>query len=309
MSRETFEQQRLDWFRRHGCNGEGGWVSAADGRRTYVLDTGGDGVPTVLLHGGLADATVWGEVAGRLDGRVVVPDRPGCGLSAPIDYRRVEDYRADAADWLSGLLDALGTERVNLVGNSMGGYFAMAFALAHPDRVERLVLVGAGAGLDQRIPLFIRLWGAPVIGAVVSRMAQISDPEKLRTTVFPDLVVDPSRLDVEFLQLGIDGAAQPGAALTSRTMLGAISTLRGFRPELMLREDMASLPVPTTFLWGEHDAFAPPSSAHELAPRMPDATVVELAGLGHMPQVEDPELVADLVSRALDDASEAPASA
>ncbi len=299
MDATQFEQRRLDWFRRHEFEGDGGWVTAADDRRTYVLDTGGDGVPTLLLHGGLAEASVWGEVAGRLDGRVVVADRPGCGLSDPIDYRRV-DYRADAAAWLLGLVDALGVERVNLVGNSMGGYFAMAFALAHPDRVDRLVLVGAGAGLDRDIPLFIRLWGAPVIGAVVSRMTQISDPEKLRTTVFRDLVADPSRLDVEFLQLGIDGAALPGVALTSRTMLGAISTLRGFRPDVMLREDMASLTTPTTFLWGEHDAFAPPSSAHDLAARMPDATVVELAGLGHMPQIEEPELVADLVARALE---------
>lgn len=298
MDAKQFEQRRLAWFRRHGFRGDGSWVSDAGGRRTYVLDTGGDGVPTVLLHGGLAEASVWGEVAGMLDGRVVVPDRPGCGLSDPVDYRRVPDYRADAAEWLLGVVDALGVERVNLVGNSMGGYFAMAFALEHPDRVERLVLVGAGAGLDRDIPLFIRLWGAPVLGAVVSRMTQISDPEKLRTTVFRDLVADPSRLDAEFLQLGIDGAALPGVALTSRTMLGAISTLRGFRPDVMLREAMTSSATPTTFLWGDQDAFAPPSSAHDLAARMPDATVVELEGLGHMPQIEDPARIADLMARA-----------
>lgn len=113
-------------------------------------------------------------------------------------------------------------------------------------------------------------------------------------------MADPSALDVEFLEIGIEAAQLPGAAVGARTMLRSISTLRGFRPEMMLRDAMEALTVPTTFAWGERDAFAPPSSGHELAARMPDATVVDLPGLGHMPQVEDPTLVANVITRATD---------
>ncbi|MGH2805260.1 MAG: alpha/beta fold hydrolase, partial [Thermoleophilaceae bacterium] len=73
-------------------------------------------------------------------------------MSYPIDYREV-DYRGAAAEWLLDLLDAIDADQVDLVGNSMGGFFSMAFAIAHPHRVRRLVLVGAPAGLDRDLPL------------------------------------------------------------------------------------------------------------------------------------------------------------
>lgn len=52
-----------------------------------------------MIHGGLSEASEWSLLAGKLPGRVIIPDRPGCGLSYPIDYRGV-DYRQAAADWL-----------------------------------------------------------------------------------------------------------------------------------------------------------------------------------------------------------------
>jgi 4,5:9,10-diseco-3-hydroxy-5,9,17-trioxoandrosta-1(10),2-diene-4-oate hydrolase len=57
------------------------------------------------------------------------------------------DYRSAAADWVLDLVESIEAERIDLVGNSMGGYFAMAFAIAHPERVRRLVLLGAPVGL------------------------------------------------------------------------------------------------------------------------------------------------------------------
>src|SRR5215211_5249583 len=81
-------------------------------------------------------------LGGLAPGHVVLPDRPGCGLSYRIDYRSV-DYRRAAADWVLDLVESTEAERIDLVGNFMGGYFAMAFAIAHPERVRRLVLLGA----------------------------------------------------------------------------------------------------------------------------------------------------------------------
>ena len=81
----------------------------------------------------------WAEIAAGLDRCVVIPDRPGLGLSDPHDYRRV-DYRADACRWLLELTDGLGVEQIDLVGGSMGGFFAIAFAAAYPECVRRLIL-------------------------------------------------------------------------------------------------------------------------------------------------------------------------
>jgi pimeloyl-ACP methyl ester carboxylesterase len=79
--------------------------------------------------------------------RCIAVDRPGHGISYRVDYGEVSNFRADAAAFVGRTLDLLGLERATLVANSMGAFFAIVFALAHPERVARLVLVGAPAGI------------------------------------------------------------------------------------------------------------------------------------------------------------------
>jgi pimeloyl-ACP methyl ester carboxylesterase len=292
--RSTFEARRLALFAGHGFAGRSRWLADRHGRYTYAIDGGdrGDGRPAVVLvHGGLSQAGEWLSLAGRIDGHVVIPDRPGCGLGYPIDYRGL-DYRRAAAAWLLDLLDALDLDEVDLVGNSMGGFFAVAFALAHPQRVRRLALVGAPAGLDRQLPLFVRLLGHPVTGPLLARM-RTDDPEAFRRRVVARLLAArPERVPPAFLELAVTAAALPGADQASRSMLGAVTTLRGWRCELLLREELAALPVPTLFLWGDADAFAPPSSGAELAARMPCAGIEVLAEAGHLPWLDRPDAVA-----------------
>ena len=133
MDTITYEAKRLQLFERHGFVGETRWVIDSEGRRTWVLDRVGETRPTVLIHGGLSQAGSWCLVVGKLAGRVVIPDRPGWGLSYPFDYRST-DFRKGSVDWLSTVVDSLGAEDVDLVGASIGGYVSASFALARPDR-------------------------------------------------------------------------------------------------------------------------------------------------------------------------------
>src|SRR2546423_11966136 len=176
MDLATFERERLALFARHGFEGESGWVTDQEGRRTYAIGRGESACPTVLVHGGLSQASEWSLLAGRLPGHVVVPDRPGCGLSYPIDYRKI-DFRKAAAGWMLDLLDGIRADQADLVGNSMCGYVSVVFALAHPDRVRRLVLVGSLPCLEGKFrgPFFVRLMANPIIGPVICRM-KITDP-------------------------------------------------------------------------------------------------------------------------------------
>ncbi|MGF1470403.1 MAG: alpha/beta fold hydrolase [Rubrobacteraceae bacterium] len=295
----AFERQRLALFARYGFEGESRWVADRKGRRTYMIGRGEGSCPTVLVHGGLSQAGEWALLAGRLPGPVIVPDRPGCGLSYPIDYRDV-DYRTAAASWLLDLVDGIGAEQVDLVGNSMGGFFSMAFALAYPDRVRRLVLTGAPAGLDQHIPLFLRLWGNPITGPLMTRLGITVPPntEALRKRVFSTLLVaHPEKVPRDVLEISLAGMASiPGTGLTSYSILRTVTNLRGWRPRLMMREDMARLPVPTLFVWGAADAFAPPSSGQEMVARMPDAHVEVVSSSGHLPYLDRPDAVADSIT-------------
>lgn len=194
---------RLELFANNGFVGESRRVRNREGRETYLVSGGEGPRPTILLHGGLSETSEWCLLAGRIPGHIVIPDRPGCGLSYRIDHRHI-DYRMAAADWLRDLIDGLDSDQVDLVGNSMGGFFAMAFATQHPDRVRRLVLVGAPAGLDRKIPLFLRLWGNPIIGSVIGKLAaKTKSPEVVRRRVSPMLVAHPENLPLEFLQVAL----------------------------------------------------------------------------------------------------------
>jgi pimeloyl-ACP methyl ester carboxylesterase len=286
-----FERARLELFERHGFDGESRWIADRKGRRTYMIVRGDGPRPTLLIHGGLSQAGEWSPLAGRLPGHVLIPDRPGCGLSYSIDYRGV-DYRVAAAEWLRDLIDGIGADQVDLVGNSTGGFFSMVFAIAYPDRVRRLALVGAPAGIHREVPLFVRLWGSPMTGPLISKL-KITNTETLRKRIFSRLLVaHPERVPTDFLETTIAAAAIPGVDRTAYTMLRAQITLLGWRTELMLIDEMARLPVPTLFLWGEADAFAPPSRGRDVAARMADARLEVIADAGHLPWLDRPDTIA-----------------
>jgi pimeloyl-ACP methyl ester carboxylesterase len=174
----------------------------------------------------------------------------------------------------------------------MGGYFAIAFAAAHPDRVRQLVLVGAPAGLDRKLPLFIRLLGNPISGPLRSRM-KVKDPETLRQQIFAaSLVTHADRLPLDFLEVSLAAESIPGVDRSARSMLQAVTTLARWRKHPLMRDTMAALPVPTLFLWGERDAFTPPSIGEAVAARMPAGQIVTIPDTGHLPHLERPETVA-----------------
>jgi len=298
--RAAFERHRLEVIAHHGFEAESTWFSDAAGRRTYAMTGGAGSCPKILIHGGLSEGSEWWPLAGRLRGRVVIPDRPGCGLTYVPDPRR-RDFRGEAVAWVEHLVDALEVPHVDLIGNSMGGYFSIVFALAHPDRVRRLTLVGAPAGLHRGLPLFIRLWGHPLVGRAISRRP-IDDPEKLRAVFQRLLVTHADTIPTEALQVMVEAAALPGVGRYAFLMLRRLTNLRGVRRGLIISSEMPGLGVPTRFVWGEDDAFSRPASAADVWDRMPNADLRRIPEAGHLPQLDRPDDVAEAVSSFLDDA-------
>lgn len=291
-----FEGRRLTWFAAQGFEGQRRRLAGRLGE-TYVVTRGDP--QRLLIHGGMSEASEWGLLAGRLSGDIAIADRPGCGLSYRIDYTRIDDFRAAASEWVGEVIDALGMERADLVANSMGAYFAMAYACENPDRVRRLVLIGAPAGLLRTVPLPLRLWGNPIMGQVFRRL-RTKDPEQLRDRLGRAVVAHPERLPDDYLQVAFLAGRLPGSDVTSYTMLRSVTDLRGWRPRLLLGEALATLEVPTLFAWGERDAYLPPSAGRSLAKRMPDARLEVVTDAGHVAQLDEPEQIADLVNEFLD---------
>jgi pimeloyl-ACP methyl ester carboxylesterase len=248
-----------------------------DGVRLHVRDDGPREGPVVLmLHGLGSSLHTWEPWAQALSGefRVIRIDLPGAGLSPPDPTGDYTDARTLAL--LVALQDRLGMGRWSLVGNSIGGRIAWTFAAAHPDRVERLVLISpdgfASPGFD---------YGqAPDVPPLLGLMRTFLPRELLRSNIAVGYA-DPAALTEPTLTRYHDLMRAPGgrAALIARMEQTVLQP-----PEPRLR----TVTAPVLLLWGEKDAMIPFANAQDFLRVLPDARLVALPTLGHLPMEEDP---------------------
>ena len=130
--------------------------------RIRVVEVG-SGPPLFVAHGtfggGPSIAALVKEIPNR---RFLLMDRPGFGLSSPITFR-AETFGSTIADIQRATLNAIGVEKVDVVGHSIGALFALRLAFHHPERVGRVILLGAGPLVqDAGVPAPIRIVGSPL---------------------------------------------------------------------------------------------------------------------------------------------------
>jgi pimeloyl-ACP methyl ester carboxylesterase len=273
--------------------------------RVHVLEMG-KGDPLLMVHGGNSVAIGWLPLLERLHPQfhVLAPDRPGCGLTSQFDYQGV-DLRSHGAAFLGGTLDALGLARASIVANSMGGFFAIAFALAHPERVAKLVLVGEPAGSNQNLVMYHKLVGTRGVNTVLfsTAMRPPGDAAASRKTLArAHLVADAGRVPEPLLDCLAEGARLPGATVSWITMVE-----RAFEPAgrglfarrtmctYALRPELPKLTAPTLFLWGDEDPMGPPTLGEEMAALMPNAQVTVVRNAGHLPWLDHPDFCAEQI--------------
>lgn len=260
------------------------------GARVRVLEVG-SGEPVLFLHGSPSAGPNWTPLAAALRSgsgrRCLLLDRPGCGLSeAPTTRLRFPEA---SAALVAGALDALGLTRADLVGSSLGGAVAVHAAAARPERVRRLVLAGAPAFVDGgTLPL--RTLRGVLLGAALGRAA----------SSYADLAamghraaLDDGTIPPAFLRWRDALAAQtPTVRNDTRMVLGV--GLGG--PGNRCRADVLHrIAAPTLYLWGGGDPFGGFDVGRVCASAQPDARLVELAGSGHLPWLDDPVGVARLM--------------
>ena len=273
----------------------GRYLAVGAARRVHAVEAG-EGPPAVLLHGSGTSSISLLPVLERLDGvRGIAVDRPGFGLSDPAALPR-ERYRAAAVGCMDGILDALGVAATALVGNSMGGTWALWYALARPERVRRLVLLGAAPLLPgTRVPPPLRLMATPVVGEVLQRVLKPSLKQVVRLMASlgeADTIASYPELIESLVAAGNDPVA---AAANLAELRAAISPV-GFRRALRLRpEELRQLRVPTLLVWGDHEPVGGVNVAQTIAALIPDSRL-ELLPAGHVPYLGNPDRTAELVS-------------
>jgi pimeloyl-ACP methyl ester carboxylesterase len=269
---------------------------------TQVLELG-TGAPLVLVHGALSGAAGWIPILPELarNRRVLAVDLPGHGLADPFDYTGV-DLLELAQMFLRDILDALEVPKVDLVGNSMGGLFSTVFAIETPERVSRLVLVGAPVGVDRAVPFPFRILGLPLIGQPLARsMTAKLTRDSNRKFWGQVLVTHPAHLDDTLLDEDVASARRN--AVSHLSLLPRLGDFRGVSRDLSLGERWQALKVPTMMLWGERDAFfGGPEKGEAIARKNSSLSVIRIPGAGHIAWMDDPERVVNEIDRFLGNA-------
>jgi pimeloyl-ACP methyl ester carboxylesterase len=252
------------------------------GCRVHHVDAGPREAPAVvLLHGIVATHRYFRANLDALAARhrVLAPDLPGSGRSDKPDA-------AYSTDWyvaqLAAFLDAKGVGRAHLVGNSMGGQIALAFAHALPARVERLVLVApAGLSTSHLAPLRPFLRVAHRHGhRLVPRI-----PEAALAALFH--IVFPGRPDLarRYIRGYASGMASEEYPLYVRALLRSGDGVLAHGTARLAREILH----PTLIVWGRRDALLPAWGAKRLARAMPHAELRIYDRSGHCPMIDEPE--------------------
>ncbi len=254
---------------------------ALDGMQVHLRDQGprDDPTPIVLLHGTSASLHTWeGWVAALQNKRRVISlDLPGFGLTGPFpdgDYRMAH-YSA----FLANVLDLLQVPRAVVAGNSFGGQLAWQFALDHPQRVERLVLVDA-AGYPRNatsIPIGFRLAQIPVLAPLMDNLL----PRAMIEASLRNVYGDPSQVSDELIDRYFELTLRAGNRQALRQRFTQADGGSGYTR-------IAELNVPTLIIWGGRDQLIPPVNAERFQRDIEGSRVVLFDDLGHVPQEEDP---------------------
>jgi pimeloyl-ACP methyl ester carboxylesterase len=232
----------------------------------------GKGTPLVLIHGFPLDSSSWNEVAPLLekDFDLVLPDLRGFGGSSALEK---SCSISDMADDIAGLLDHLGIEKASLVGHSMGGYVALAFAKNHPQRVSGLGLMSSQAVGDSPERRDGRYKTAADVaekgvGVVVEAMtSKLSANERVQAFV--------------------------RGVMERQSSAGVINALKAMADREDLLQFVSTPNFPLLLIHGDSDVLIPIDRSKEIKAVVPGAHFVELQGAGHMPMMEFPKEAAE----------------
>ena len=265
-------------------NPEIGQSITAAGIRTNYHDSGGAGAPVLLIHGSGPGVSAWANwrlvmPALAQQARVIAPDMVGFGYT-----ERPQGFVYSMDAWVRqavGLLDALGIERTDLVGNSFGGALSLALAIAHPERVRRLVLMGS-AGVS--FPLTEGLdavWGYT---PSVENMRAIMDY----------FAFDQGLMSDDLARLRFEASIRPGFQESFAAMFPA-PRQRWIEALASAEADIRALPHQALVIHGREDRVIPLATSLTLSSWIQRSQLHVYGQCGHWTQIEHAARFARLV--------------
>lgn len=265
------------------ANASSQFVDVGGGLTMHVRDEGKrDGPVLVLLHGSNASLHTWEPWVERLKAkyRIISLDQIGHGLTGP---NPTDQYEADAfVGTLDALMVKLGVNRFALAGNSMGGFVAWEYALAHPDKLTHLVLVDAAGPPEdpnKKLPIGFRIARTPGLNKLALVITPRSLFEKsMHQSVSNQAIVTPAAVD-RYWELNRYPGNRKATGLRFATYAGRTRDIG----------KIGTITTPTLILWGAEDKLIPASGADWFAAQIKGSTKIVYPGIGHIPMEETPD--------------------
>ena len=263
--------------------------------RLAYVDLGEGGPPVLLLHGLGGNWTAWLETLPALSRRrrVLAVDLPGFGASAPgSDGISIPGY----ARTIERFCDHLGLDEIVLAGSSLGGWVAAELLLRAPERVCGLILVDAAGMVPTRAERFkaVSMMRGAELGAPLAprfRTAVAARP-RLRKLALKYTVADPTGLAADLVYMALPPAPDPGFS-------PAFTAARRSWSDAWC-DQLTEIECPTLIIWGERDALLSLRQAREWARRIRGSELHVIPDAGHLPMLERPEPVNELIEGFLD---------
>jgi len=258
----------------------GQFVQAA-GLRTHYNELG-SGPPVIWLHGGGPGASGWSNFKGNIEYfapryRTILLDQPGFGQTD------VPPDGLNSADHLKGFIDALGLEKVALVGNSMGGGTSLRFVFKYPERVDKLVLMGPGAVG----PLFGSTTPSVGNNAIQSFFREPAPTREMLRRIFQLILYRPEQvLRDDIIEERFRAAMRPDALEWRRRTVRAADQAGRQPVTLDAMIACTRIQAPTLLVWGTEDRFNPVEAGLQLVKLIPGSRLHVFSECGHWAQLE-----------------------
>lgn len=251
-----------------------------EGMNIHYRDQG-QGPVLILLHGVASSLHTWDAWSEELGDsyRVIRLDIPGHGLTGPAP--KGTGYNIESMlTMLDTFMQRLKIEKAHFAGNSLGGYISWKYAVAHPEKVDKLILLDS-AGFPQKMPFIMNVPTYPGMGLAM----QIFMPRFIVSQNIKRAYGDKKKIDKKLVKRYHDLQMRKG---NRGALVKLFREMKAQSRQANLGDDVVKVKAPTLLMWGEEDRWVPIAVMEQFRERLANVSVVTYEGVGHMPMEELP---------------------
>lgn len=255
--------------------------ATVNGYKIRYLEAGSSDQNLILLHGLGGYAERWRNSIPYLSKKyhVFAPDLIGYGQSDKPSL----DYTLDLfTKYTFGFIDAIGLERANMIGTSLGGQIVVECAAAQSPIIEKLVLISPAGAMRK---------STPTLDAYT--MAALYPTRETVKTAYQMMMGDNKQVSEDSIENFIQNMSRPNAKMAF------LSTLLGLKNAPDISENLKKIKNPTLIIWGKEDTLIPIEYAQQFVSAISNCQFITMEQCGHSPHVEEPERLSDVVIKFL----------